>query len=215
MTINCQFKGSANNKKLPTQQFRCFIREFYMKSKNHLPKYNNQLPSVLPGHENLEVKVSVNLSPTEIELASLSWLLNAVDLLVRFNCFSNQNPMKISQDNHVLKPWQWAIVQIGTISFPAPINLHTQTDSFLFTYSDETVLLSNEECAVTTAVFYLNQLIHISFEWDEFSRICPPIHLGVIGAGLKELDFIGQYGLLDLLEILKDQLSTAGYRVLN
>lgn len=159
--------------------------------------------------------VKVNLSPTESELQDLSYLLNAIDLLIAFNCFSDQNPLRSSQNMTESLVWSWAIVTVGEINIPAPIPFKSDIGTTLYTYRDEMVYLGAEECAITTAVFYFNHLIHMIFEWKELSPELFPLHASLIRAGLNELNHHGEHSLLDALEMLKDELSPLGWKVLN
>lgn len=157
--------------------------------------------------------VFVDLRPSQRELEALSLLWNAVDTLILHNCFIDNNPMRVNGDDILF--WEWTIVTVNGFSIPAPIHTCSKTESVLYTYNGREVILSNEECAYTTATFYLEYLINLTLDWNRIKenihptikmRLQPAVHV------LQEM-CAEEYGVI--MHALRGKLSDRGFSVLD
>ena len=155
----------------------------------------------------------VNLKPSQRELEVLSPLWNAVDTLILHNCFIDNNPMRVSGDDILF--WEWTIVTVNGFSIPAPIHTCSKTESVLYTYNGREVILSNEECAYTTAIFYLDYLIRLALDWNRIKEKIHPILKMRLQPAVHDLQKLcaEEYGAI--LHILKGKLSDRGFSVLD
>ena len=155
----------------------------------------------------------VNLKPSQRELEVLSPLWNAVDTLILHNCFMDNNPMRVNGDDILF--WEWTIVTVNGFSIPAPIHTCSKTESVLYTYNGREVILSNEECAYTTAIFYLDYLIRLALDWNRIKEKIHPILKMRLQPAVHDLQKLcaEEYGAI--LHILKGKLSDRGFSVLD
>lgn len=156
--------------------------------------------------------VFVNLKPNAGELEALSSLWNAVDTMIVHNCFIDNNPMRINGDDILF--WDWAIVTVNGFSIPAPIHTCSKNESVLYTFNGEEVILSNEECAYTTAIFYLEHLMCVTMQWDAVKQKLHSFLGMMIGQGIRELQGLTGDQYKAIIFALKSKLSSKGFRVL-
>ena len=157
--------------------------------------------------------VFVNLKPNQKELEALIPLWNAIDMLIVNNCFIDNNPMRLNGGDILF--WDWAIVTVNGFSIPTPIHTCSKTESVLYTYNGEEVILSNEECAYTTAIFYLDYLIGLTHNWSKLrGKINPGLKI-ILGPAVSILQKFSAEHCDSIIRNLQGRLSDKGVRVLN
>lgn len=161
-------------------------------------------------NDKLTISVSVNISPSLKELESVQGLLNAVDLLIDKNCFIDNNPMRKNSRDPLF--WDWAIVNVGRTQIPTPVHTYDDDQSLLYTHSGNSIILSNQECAYTTAIFYLDYLKRLTRDWDRLRKELPPIYVAMLSAGVSDLQKIP---VDKIMTTLRSQLTDKGHQVLN
>ena len=157
--------------------------------------------------------ISVNLKPTIKELSKLSDMQNAIDTLICQDNFIDNNPMR-ANDSGVLF-WDWVIVTVNGFSIPAPIHTATKKDSVLYTANGREVYLSHQQCAVTTAYFYLYTLMEFSEGWDKVRDLIHPIFVIGLTGGISKVKSLNKKEALKILRTLHDNLCGKGHEVLN
>jgi hypothetical protein len=155
-------------------------------------------------------KVKVYLKPCNSELQKVEDLLTAIDLLIVHNCFMDNNPMRIGGNDILF--WDWTIVTVGNFKIPAPIHTCGENQSELFTESGRSVFLSNEECAYTTAYFYLSFLVNISHDWEQLCGQMHPLLLCSLAGGIREIQKVNAE---DILFKIRAKLTDKCFLVLN
>jgi hypothetical protein len=154
--------------------------------------------------------VSVDINPSVKDIEAVQGLLNAVDLLIDKNCFIDNNPMRKNSREPLF--WDWAIVSVGGIRIPAPIHTYDDDQSLLYTYSGNSIILSNQECAYTTCIFYLDYLKRLTKDWDKLRMVLPPIYVSILSEGIKN---VKEIPVDEIMTTLRSQLTDKGHQVLN
>lgn len=168
----------------------------------------------LNGHKNNIAKgISIKYRPGEKALERIAPLWNAIDTMIVHNCFTDNNPMRVNSSDTLF--WDWTIVTVNGFSVPTPIHTCSKTESSLYTFNNEEIILSNEECAYITAVFYLEHLMCMAKQWDSIKNKLHPFLGMMVGQGARELQSLqdGQYEAIIFL--LKSKLSSKGFRILD
>ena len=129
------------------------------------------------------------------------------------DCYYGNNPMR-EGDSTVLF-WDWAIVTVGSFSFPTPIHTASKTESFLFTASNREVMLSHRECACVTAYFYLSHIFHLERDWSAIETKLDIFDGTVLQLAFEQLKEHSQTSRTEILFALRSQLSDAGNSVLD
>lgn len=157
--------------------------------------------------------IFVNLKPRQRELEELSPLWNAVDMLITHDCFGDNNPMRLNSGDILF--WDWTIVTVGGFRIPAPIHTCSKTESFLYTSAGEEVILSNEECAYTTTIFYLDHLMELTQHWPQIEDMIYPDLKIRLSPSVNILQKISPEQFSSILHRLRSKLSDKGFSVLN
>ena len=164
-------------------------------------------------HGATQMKVQVFLKPAVAKLRKIDDLQTAIDTLIVRDCFMGNNPMREAPGGVLF--WDWAIVSINGVEIPVPYHTDSATTSVLYTHDSTEVQMSNKECALTTAAFYLSHLLNITrYIKENQDRVDP--FLGVLMSG--GVDFVNKRGddwIIDAIEACKGSLSEKGYAVLN
>lgn len=153
------------------------------------------------------------MKPTEQQLSNVAPLWNAIDTLIVHNCFIDQNPMKKSTQSGLC--WDWVIIEVNGINIPAPIHTCSKTHSELYDYNDKEVILTNEECAYTTAYYYLDILKNLSRDWEQAKQHIHPVLKMIILPGVKQIGTIDDQTFSSIMITLRDQLTEKGWKVLD
>lgn len=160
-----------------------------------------------------KANIAINYNPSDAELNSISFMLGAFETMINYNCFLENNPMRYKLDDILC--WNWVIMNVDGFVFPAPIHTASDTESFLFTYSGKEVFLSHEECACTTAIFYLEHFKAMANEWDLLKKKMDPgliLNLMPMVGVLRGMDGV-QYE--NIINQLTSKLSEKGASILN
>lgn len=157
--------------------------------------------------------ISVNLKPTNSELVKLGDLQTAIDTLVCQNNFSDNNPMRMNGNDILF--WDWVIVSVNGFSIPTPIHTVNANNSLLYTANGREVLLSHQQCAVTTAYFYFRKLLEFSKSWDKVREFLYPVYVVALSGGIGQVKSLSQKEVLQILSTLHENLCAKGYEVLN
>jgi len=161
----------------------------------------------------LKQEIYVNLKPTESQLEALGAYWNAIDTLIVHDCFIQNNPMR-KELNGVLF-WEWAIVSIDDHDFPVPYHTVSDDKANLFTFNGDEVFMSHEDCALTTACFYLYYLRDMAYQWDKVEKHIHPLLGLMMRRGVDEIMKISEEGFSNLIFKIKEQLPPNGWRVLD
>lgn len=161
----------------------------------------------------LKQEIFVNLKPTEAELERLGAYWNAVDTMIVHNCFIDNNPMR-KESNGILF-WEWAIVSIDGHDFPMPYHTASDDQSILYTHNGDEAYMTHEECALTTACFYLYYLRDMSYNWSHVMKCIDPFLVFMLRRGVEEIKKIGEDEFSNMIFKIKEQLPPNGWRVLN
>jgi len=173
----------------------------------------NTHTNTAPNSSNKRKGISINLKPTNNELVKLSDLQTAIDILICHNNFIGNNPMRINNNDILF--WDWVVVTVNGFSIPAPIHTSTKNDSVLFTANGREVVLSHQQCAVTTAYFYFSTLLEFSEAWDRMQELLHPIAIFTLSKGIAKVKSLDKKGALKILQTLHDNLCAKGFDVLN
>lgn len=155
----------------------------------------------------------INLKPSMEELESLAPLWNAVDAMIVHDCFIDNNPMRLNSGDILF--WDWTIVTVNGFSIPAPIHTCSKSESYLYTYCGTEVILSNEECAYTTAIFYLDYTIRLALDWNRIEEKIHPILKMRLEPAVSILQKISAEDYSDIMQALRGKLSEKGFSVLD
>lgn len=158
-------------------------------------------------------KVSVKFNPSDKELSGINDFYSAVDLLIVNDCFCDNNPMKKEQSNCLF--WDWAIVNVDGFKFPTPIHTCDKNNSVLYTANGLEVVMSNEECAYTTALFYIDYLLILSNQWDAIKHRLPAYMTPYLGCAIRDLQNRSDHEVEAIKRALFGRLTENGHRVLN
>lgn len=162
----------------------------------------------------IKLPVSVNLKPSEGQLMSYEDLYFAVDTMIINDCFIDNNLMKKEENKGILF-WDWTLVSVGSFTFPAPIHTCSKTESVLYTYNGREVQMSNKECAITTAIFYLTYLYELANSWEQSIKYIHPLHLNLLSNGINKIKCLSNDKFINIKKSLLNQITDKGYSVLN
>jgi len=160
-----------------------------------------------------KIPISINCKPGDKDLQKMSFMVRAVETMIHYNCFIENNPMRRELDDHLI--WDWAIMNVGGFIFPAPIHVCSETEAILYSYSGDEIILSQEECACTTAIFYLEHFMAMVMQWSVLKKKFSPdavLQLIPMVSTLRDMDPVNYENVINKL---KSMLSENGHKVLN
>lgn len=155
----------------------------------------------------------VILNPTEKDLCAINDFYTAVDLLIVNDCFCGNNPMKKEITDCLF--WDWAIVEVDGFRFTTPIHTFSKNESILFTANGLEVVMSNEECAYTTAIFYIEYLLILAKQWVSIKDKLPSYITAYVGCAIRNLQNRSPKEIDSIKRELFSRLTENGHRVLN
>lgn len=160
-----------------------------------------------------KLEVSVNLKPSEKQIQQIEDLQTSVDAMILNDAFIGQNLMRKEENSCLF--WDWAIVKVGNFTFPTPIHTMSETESLLYTFNGRDVVLSNEECAYTTAYFYIDVLQSFANEWSTVQHKLHSFHSVCLYPAIKLFSSMNAKNVADIKMALHSKLSDKGFSVLN
>ena len=159
--------------------------------------------------------VGVNLKPTQMQLDYVVSLQKAVDTLIINNAFIESNPLRENYEEYGALFFDWVVVNVNGLNIPTPIHTISKSECVLYRWDGTDVLLSYEECAYTTAIFYLDCLRRLATDWDRVISSFNSMHLFMLSGGIKQIAKINDSTYADIIFALKSKLSEKGFSVLD
>lgn len=162
--------------------------------------------------QQISADIQIDFEPSESQLERLAPLLNAIDALITYNCFVDSNPMRIKPEDVLF--WDWTIVTVNGFSIPVPIHTCSEMESALYSFTGDEIIMSNAECARTTAFFYMDHLLRYAQKWEQVQDILPPFFCTMLRTGILAIKGIHQNELVNIMSTLKRGLTENGIKIL-
>ena len=162
--------------------------------------------------QKISLDIQIDFEPSDSQLERLAPLLNAIDTLIAYNCFMDSNPMRINPGDVLF--WDWTIVTVNGFSIPAPIHTCSEMESVLYSFAGDEIIMSNAECACTTAFFYMDHLLRHAQKWEQFQDILTPFFCKMLRPGILTIKGVHQNELVNIMSTLKRGLAENSIKIL-
>lgn len=157
--------------------------------------------------------MKVFLKPNDKLMTKVEDLKTSIDAMIVADCWMDNNPMRKETGGPLF--WNWAIIEICGERIPVPYHPIDEENSVLYDYRNERVEMSNKQCAITTAKFYLTMMLSITNFIERNKGKIDPWSEMVMTFGSKWLQKVGQDKVYKILSELDSNLEEPGWRVLN
>ena len=163
-------------------------------------------------NQQIRPRINIDLKPSASQLRNLDPLWTAIDTLIVHNCFTDNNPMRRNPEDTLL--WDWTIVTVDDFSMPAPIHRCSETESVLYAFNGDEVIMSNAECAHTTAFFYIDHLLCCARGWERMQVMLSPFLCTLVKPGIDVIRDVCEKTQGNVITTLKRSLTYNGIRIL-